>query len=284
MAAPAVERKLSTPPAPPAQGLPQTLWWPITLPQTSIFGFKIRLSFTLDSASTHCFWDSMNAPNTPGACSAAPEFLNRDFEGRGIRLTHKNVPAVLRADLEILNQDFDIRGARPPHLASDNSLELLMNAWNMSVARRTTACASGDQVLFLIFFSHIPLIVHIVALHNPQICRTPHELRMRRLRRAAAPRNSRDLNVQGSQRKSSRLHSRHVLTTIRQPRTSCVAQHLRSMQRPMHMSFSSSGELALALVTSCPIPLGLPMSRWRAAPRCTTYVQSSGAYTSPRRV
>ncbi|KAJ7261683.1 hypothetical protein C8J57DRAFT_1232527 [Mycena rebaudengoi] len=176
MAAPAVERKLSTPPATPAQGLPQTLWWPITLPQTSIFGFKIRLSFTLDSASTHCFWDSMNASNTPGACSAAPEFLNRDFEGWGTRLTHKNVPAVLRADLDILNQDFDVRGARPPHLASDNSLELLMNAWNTSVTRRTTA-----------------------SLHNPQICRTPHELRMRRLRRAAAPRNSRDLNVQGSQ-------------------------------------------------------------------------------------
>ncbi|KAJ7240936.1 hypothetical protein C8J57DRAFT_1527268 [Mycena rebaudengoi] len=87
-----------------------------------------------------------------------------------------NVPAVLRADLEILNQDFDVRGARPPHLASDNSLELLMNAWNTSVARRTTA-----------------------SLHNPQICRTPYELRMRRLRRAAVPRNSRDLNVQGSQ-------------------------------------------------------------------------------------
>ncbi|KAJ7268442.1 hypothetical protein C8J57DRAFT_1228145 [Mycena rebaudengoi] len=75
----------------------------------------------------------MNASNTPALCSASPEFLNRDFEGRGTRLTHENVPAVLRADLEILNQDFDVRGARPPQLASDNSLELLMNAWNTSV-------------------------------------------------------------------------------------------------------------------------------------------------------
>ncbi|KAJ7218803.1 hypothetical protein C8J57DRAFT_1732146 [Mycena rebaudengoi] len=97
----------------------------------------------------------MNASNTPEACSAAPEFLNRDFEGRGTSLTHEDVPAVLRVDLEILNQDFDVRGARPPHLASDNSLELLMNAWNTSVARRTAASPS-----------------------NPQIFRTPHELRI----------------------------------------------------------------------------------------------------------
>ncbi|KAJ7284446.1 hypothetical protein C8J57DRAFT_1497358 [Mycena rebaudengoi] len=36
------------------------------------------------------------------------------------------------------------------------------------------------------------------------------------------------------------------------PRTSCVAQHLRSAQRPLHISFSSSGELALALVLDAP--------------------------------
>ncbi|KAJ7266517.1 hypothetical protein C8J57DRAFT_1510633 [Mycena rebaudengoi] len=98
-----------------------------------------------------------------------------------------SVPTVLHADLENLNQDFDVRGARPLHLASENSLELLMNAWNTSVARRTAA-----------------------SLHNPQICRTPHELRMRRLLCAAPPRNSRDLNVQESQP----LHA-HVFFVVR---------------------------------------------------------------------
>ncbi|KAJ7235355.1 hypothetical protein C8J57DRAFT_1728663 [Mycena rebaudengoi] len=59
----------------------------------------------------------------------------------------------------------------------------------------------------------------------------------------------------------------HVLTTIRQPRTSYVAQHLRSVQRSMHMSFSSSRELALALV---------PLRRRAQASRCLGGAQHRG--------
>jgi hypothetical protein len=55
MEAPAVEQKL---PAAPAQGLPQTPCWPITLPQAFDFSASRHTSnFTLDSASTHCFGD-----------------------------------------------------------------------------------------------------------------------------------------------------------------------------------------------------------------------------------
>ncbi|KAJ7227797.1 hypothetical protein C8J57DRAFT_1730809 [Mycena rebaudengoi] len=144
-----------------------------------------------------------------------------------VELQTASVPAVLRADLEILNQDFDVRGARPPHLASDNSLELLMNAWNTSVARRTAA-----------------------SLHNPQICRTPHELRMRHLRRAAPPRNSRDLNVQESQgnhvppvsRNTSGTSSRSCDVVPRLPDASVARSiavyNLRSEHWSMHIPTS----------------------------------------------